>query len=114
MCWPVYFFALLLLGLSTSVAASGEVEVTPVAAERLFVREVLPLLKTKCFACHGDDPDDVRADLDLRSREAMLKGSAFGPVLVPGSPDESAMYIAIKWEDGASDNPRYLKKMLLS
>ena len=114
MCWPLYFFALLLLGLSTSVAASGGVEVTPVAAERLFVREVLPLLKTKCFACHGDDPDDVRADLDLRSREAMLKGSAFGPVLVPGSPDESAMYIAIKWEDGASDNPRYLKKMLLS
>ncbi len=105
MCRLIYFFASLLLGLSTSVAASGEVEVTPVEAERLFVREVLPLLKTKCFACHGDDPDDVRADLDLRSREAMLKGSAFGPVLVPGSPDESAMYIAIKWEDGALQMP---------
>lgn len=105
MCRLGYFFASLLLGLSTSVAASGEIEVTPVEAERLFVREVLPLLKTKCFACHGDDPDDVRADLDLRSRETMLKGSVFGPVLVPGSPDESAMYIAIKWEDGALQMP---------
>jgi hypothetical protein len=55
-------------------------------AELLFLYEVLPLLKAKCFACHGDDPDDVRSDFDIRSREGMLKGgTSREPALVPGN-----------------------------
>ena len=34
-------------------------------AEKYFAVHVLPLLKTKCFACHGGDPDDIKKELSL-------------------------------------------------
>jgi mono/diheme cytochrome c family protein len=65
-------------------------------AERLFQQTVLPLLKQKCFACHGDDAHKVRSDLDLRTRAGMLAGGKGGEaVLVPGEPEKSMLYIAI-------------------
>ena len=38
-------------------------------AERLFTLKVLPVLKAKCYGCHGDDADDVKGEFDVRSRE---------------------------------------------
>jgi hypothetical protein len=61
-------------------------------AEELFARRVLPLLKSKCFACHGDDPADVRGELDLRSRKGLLQGGESGETsLVPGKPEQSSL-----------------------
>lgn len=68
------------------------------AAEQLFTLKVLPLLKAKCFACHGEKADDVKGALDMRSRESLLKGGeSEEPSLVPGQPDKSPMFLAIKW-----------------
>ena len=50
---------------SLSLAADGD---------RLFTLKVLPLLKVKCFGCHGSDPEDTRGDYNLLTRDAMLKG----------------------------------------
>ena len=59
------------------------------AAERDFTLKVLPLLKAKCFACHGDDPEKVKGGLDVRSREALLKGGTSEEAgFVPGDPEE--------------------------
>ena len=44
------------------------------AAERLFTLRVLPLLKVKCFGCHGEDPTDIRGDLDVRFPQSRLPG----------------------------------------
>ena len=75
-------------------------------AERLFALKVLPLLKTKCFACHGDDAKDVKGELDVRSREALLRGGeSEEPALVPGKPDESPLYLAVIW-DGLEMPPK--------
>ena len=62
--------------------------------------KVLPLLKNRCFACHGESPDgDLKGDLDLTSRKAMLKGGESGdPSLIPENPDESLIYQAIRWD----------------
>ena len=46
--------------------------------ERQFATQVLPLLKAKCFACHGDDPSDVRGELNMLSRDGLLRGGASG------------------------------------
>lgn len=68
-------------------------------ANRLFTLKVLPLLKVKCFGCHGSDPDDVRGDYDLLTREGMLKGGeSEEPSIVPGKPEESPLYQAVLWE----------------
>ena len=68
------------------------------AAERLFTLRVLPLLKVKCFGCHGQDPKDVRGDYNLLTREAMIQGGeSEETALVPGNPDESPLFQAILW-----------------
>lgn len=68
----------------------------PSNAEELFVHRVLPLLKQKCFACHGDDAADLRGELNMLSRGALLKGGESGqPILRPGKPDESPLLLAI-------------------
>ncbi|MEM1296697.1 MAG: hypothetical protein AAGH89_15130, partial [Verrucomicrobiota bacterium] len=58
----------LLLFLSSQVFA----EVTE--GEKLFVLRVKPLFAEKCNACHGDEPDKIKGDFDMRTLESMLEG----------------------------------------
>jgi hypothetical protein len=62
----------------------------------LFRETVLPLLKTKCFACHGDDEKKRKGSLDLRTREGLLKGGqSKKPALTPGDPAKSLLHQAV-------------------
>src|SRR5262245_33430765 len=62
--------------------------------EDLFLRQVQPLLKARCLGCHGEG-DKLSGKLDLRSREAMLKGGNSGPAVVPGDAAKSLLYQAV-------------------
>jgi mono/diheme cytochrome c family protein len=76
------------------------------SAERDFTLKVLPLLKAKCFACHGDDPKKIKGDLNMLTREALLRGGDnLTNVLVPGNSKASAMFVAITWEDKELEMP---------
>lgn len=67
-------------------------------AERSFTLEVLPLLQSKCFGCHGAD-DDLKGEFDARTREALLRGGeSEEPSIIPGDPDASPLVHAIEWE----------------
>ncbi len=75
-------------------------------AEAHFALKVQPLLKEKCFACHGDDPDELEGGFDMTSLdELMFGGDAYENALVPGSPDESAIYEAILWKNEDLEMP---------
>src|SRR5882672_6834314 len=52
-------------------------------------KEVLPILEKKCFQCHGETLK--MGNLDLRTRESMLKGGDKGPAIAPGKGDESLL-----------------------
>ncbi len=70
------------------------------ATERLFTQKVLPLLKDKCLGCHGGEPEDVKGDFSVLTREALLRGGeSEEPAIVPGKPDEGTLVAAIRWED---------------
>src|SRR5262245_566367 len=72
----------------------------PVDGERLFARRVLPVLKEKCFACHGDDPKKLRGGLDLTTLAGMKKGGDSGkPALITGRPERSPLYVAVTRKD---------------
>jgi hypothetical protein len=74
--------------------------------DRLFALRVLPLLKVKCFGCHGADPDDVRGDYDVRSLAGILKGGeSEEPSIVAGKPADSVLYRAVMW-DGMEMPPK--------
>ncbi len=51
---------------------------------------VKPLLETHCIECHN--AEKMKVDLRLDSHEAIMKGSKFGPVVIPGDPEESTFY----------------------
>ncbi|HWY49290.1 MAG TPA: PSD1 and planctomycete cytochrome C domain-containing protein [Bryobacteraceae bacterium] len=52
-------------------------------------KEVRPILE-RCLQCHGEAIQ--MSKLDLRTREAMLKGGEKGPALVPGDAAASSLY----------------------
>jgi hypothetical protein len=64
---------------------------TRVVAQKAPVTEkdVVSILQNKCFQCHGEALK--MANLDLRTREAMLKGGDKGPALTPGHADQSLL-----------------------
>jgi mono/diheme cytochrome c family protein len=99
-----------LLLTAVSVVASGfhggPCSADEPALEREFTLKLLPLLKSRCYGCHGDDPQNVRGELDVRSREKLLRGGESGePAIVPGNPEASLLYQAVRW-DGLEMPPK--------
>jgi hypothetical protein len=68
----------------------------PAGAEVTFALRVLPVLKAKCFACHGADAAKVRGGLDLTSRATLLRGgNSRTPGVAVGKASESPLYKAV-------------------
>jgi mono/diheme cytochrome c family protein len=76
------------------------------AADAPGFAQVRAIFAAKCFACHGNDAEDLQGEFDLRSREAAAKGGESGePAIVPGEPDKSPLYRAVTWQDDALQMP---------
>src|SRR5580704_12364298 len=61
------------------------------AAKKIsFSSDVAPILSAKCVQCHGQV--SLMSNLDLRAREAAMKGGQHGPVIVPGDAESSHLY----------------------
>lgn len=54
-----------------------------------FEKEVLPILRRKCLACHNNT--DAESDLVLETPQAILKGGSEGPAVVAGKGLESLL-----------------------
>ena len=71
---------------------------TPTATDvAFFEKEVLPILKANCFACHGSEKK-LQGGLRLTSREDILKGGEGGPAVDLKKPDESLILMAINYD----------------
>jgi hypothetical protein len=60
-----------------------------------FEQHVRPILKARCFHCHGEE-GDPEAGLDLRQVRRMQAGGESGPAIVPGDPDASLLLQRIR------------------
>src|SRR5579875_3848286 len=69
-------------------------EAEPQQQQPSFESDILPLLQAKCLRCHGEKAK--KAELDLRTRAGILKGSESGPVVQPGKPQESLLYEMVR------------------
>ena len=67
----------------------------PTEGEKLFSLHIKPLFAEKCMACHGDEPEKIKSDFDMRTRESMLRGGEIfeDEVLIPGHGEKSYLYI---------------------
>src|SRR3984893_18974986 len=55
-----------------------------------FSKDIEPVLQGSCWKCHGSAIQ--LSKLDLRTRDAALKGGEKGPAIVPGKADDSRLY----------------------
>jgi mono/diheme cytochrome c family protein len=76
------------------------------AAETHFAQKVLPLLKEKCLACHGDDEKKIKGKFDMRTASAFARGGESGEApVVPGKPEDSPLFKAVTRVDDETAMP---------
>ncbi len=62
-----------------------------------FRTQVAPILAKHCVSCHVEGkPGTVASALQLDSYAAVMKGTRFGPVVLPGDPLSSAMIMLVE------------------
>ncbi len=70
-----------------------------------FDRDVLPILSSQCFACHGPDANRRKAELRLDVREGAIAHRESGAAVLPGKPVESELLVRITSEDETDQMP---------
>jgi mono/diheme cytochrome c family protein len=59
-----------------------------------YASDIRPLFEARCLRCHGSNVR--KAELDLSSHAAVMKGGESGPVVVAGKPDESPLFEMVR------------------
>ncbi|KAA5546317.1 DUF1549 domain-containing protein [Roseiconus nitratireducens] len=93
--------------LTNSDNPSGATDSHPIEGEKLFALEVLPMLREKCFGCHSSEADELKGDLDVSSRESLLRGGVgYGDAaVVPGDAEASYLLAMVKREELGCEMP---------
>jgi hypothetical protein len=62
-----------------------------------FSEDIAPIFRGNCVSCHQPGGEGYKASgLDLTSYDGLMKGTKFGPMVVPGKPDLSNLMVLIK------------------
>lgn len=70
----------LVLGLGVLTACSEK------KSEVSFNKDIMPIFEKNCLECHAQGSEgETKSGLGLYSYAALMKGTKFGPVVVPGS-----------------------------
>ena len=62
-----------------------------------FENKIRPTLIKHCYSCHSSDAKELGGKLKMDTKVAMLQGGESGPTLVAGSPEESLLIDALKY-----------------
>jgi len=84
-------------------AIAGSPAVMPVTkacaakAEVSYAEDIAPIFKGWCVSCHQPSGEGAKASgLDLTTYEGVMKGTKFGPMVIPGKPDESNLIVLVQ------------------
>jgi WD40 repeat protein len=82
--------------IAAAIVAASTVAAAPIPVTEIqrtepvdFAKEVYPLLKQSCLACHN--ATKAKAELNLETPQLMLKGGDGGPAVIPGKGAESLL-----------------------
>lgn len=69
------------------------------AADKIsFAEDVLPIFKGRCISCHEQGKEGFqKSGLDLSSFEGVMKGTKFGPMVIPRDPESSNLMVLLDW-----------------
>ena len=69
----------------------------PTAGTVFFKKQVLPILKKRCFECHSHESGEINGGLALDSRSGWELGGDSGPAVVPGETKQSLIIETIRY-----------------
>lgn len=88
------------------VAGCGERQVS-------FKQDVMPILQERCVSCHKVGGSGYNASgLSMESYDNLMKGTKFGPVIIPGYSFSSTLQILVEHKADSSINmPKQLPRL---
>src|SRR5436190_16106337 len=111
--WIICSTTMLLLAGTNAPARGQQKSVAPSASKIQYARDILPILSTHCFTCHGPDDKLRKAGLRLDSHEAAIKNLKTGSrAIVPGKVKESELIVRLHAEDSERMPPKSANKVL--
>ena len=80
-------------------ADSGSIPIATIERQEPvdFAKEIFPILKANCIACHN--ASKAKGKLNLENPKAILKGGSEGPAVVPGNAEDSLLLILAAYQD---------------
>lgn len=82
-------FSVIVFALSTQIASCGRGEVS-------FAADIQPILNERCLECHNGTGEGVAtSNFSVVDYAGVMKGTSFGPVIVPGSSISSSFYLVV-------------------
>ena len=80
------------------VYSSNRLCAAPANPPTSFSEDILPLFQWRCAGCHQPGGTGLEVSgLDLTSYEGIMKGTKFGPMIIPGDPDSSNLMLLLDW-----------------
>ena len=108
-----------LAGAATAIVivavVGGVVPSSEVCAQTSFAEDVFPIFKGRCIDCHqpGGEGFD-KSGLDLSTYEGLMKGTKFGPMVIPRDPNTSNLMWLLDWQASPQLRMPHGKKQLSS
>jgi mono/diheme cytochrome c family protein len=93
------WICMLACSILTAITAAGNADESSVH----YLRAVKPVLKSRCYACHGALKQE--SELRLDTGRSILKGGSSGPAVVAGMPDVSEIFARVISADATTRMP---------
>jgi Planctomycete cytochrome C len=84
------------------------------AADKMtFSEDVFPILAGRCVSCHQPGKEGFeKSGLDLTTYEGLMKGTKFGPMIIPKDPGSSNLVWLLDWRSSPELRMPHGKKKL--
>ena len=84
-------------------------------SKKSFKEDVMPIFVGRCVSCHQPGGEgQAKSGLDLTSYVGVMKGTKFGPMVVPGDPESSNLMLLLDWRASPDLRMPHGKKQLSS
>ena len=114
---PLVFMGVVALGIGMAISVGMLNAPSACAAEDIvsFKDDILPLLKWRCSSCHESGGAGYeKSGLDLTSYAGVMKGTKFGPMIIPRDPESSNLMLLLDWRASPALRMPHGKKQLSS
>ena len=67
-------------------------------SKKSFKEDVMPIFVGRCVGCHQPGGEGTaKSGLDLTSYAGVMKGTKFGPMVIPNDPESSNLMLLLDW-----------------